>query len=556
MGEEFLFPLSFQQARLWFLHQLDPGNAAYHMPVTLRLDGELSMETLRAAFQHVVDRHEALRTRFEPDTQVQAVLESWAVTPELVDLSGLAPEARRRELDRVRLGVLREPFDLWSAPPLRVVVVRLEPRVHVLLIVIHHIVCDGWSLGVLAAELSAAYTALRGGRAPELPDLPVQYGDFALWQRERLSGDALREELDHWSRVLTGAPAALELATDRPRPDVPTFDGARVVRALPEPVALGLERLAHGCGASLFMAVLAAYAMVLCRLSGQDAVIVGTVTAGRSRPELEGLVGCFIDVVPLRVDVPAGLSWAGLLSRVRTVCLEAYAHQEVPFERLVEHLQPVRDLSRTPVFQVMLNGQDTPRQDLSWPGVEVTGEPPEPGVSKYDLTLDLHRNTSGMLLDLEYNRDVFEPATASGLLGQVAAVLDLMAAAAPDTPVEAALTGLRPAIGHRDGFSGRRIEPPATGSRPGEGSRVPPDDAVEARVLRCVRDVLGKEWLGVTDDFFDHGGSSMLAMKLALDIEQATGYRLVLRDLFDDTTARGLAVKVRAATATYELGGH
>ncbi|NUO98112.1 MAG: non-ribosomal peptide synthetase, partial [Nonomuraea sp.] len=453
MGEEFLFPLSFQQARLWFLHQLDPGNAAYHMPVTLRLDGDLGVETLRAAFQHVVDRHEALRTRYEPDTQVQAVMETWDVPVDLVDLSGRGPE----ELERVRREVLREPFDLWTAPPLRVVVVRTGPREHLLLMVIHHIACDGWSLGVLARELSAAYTALREGDVPRLPDLPVQYGDFALWQRDRLSGDGLREELDHWTRVLTGAPAALELATDHPRPGVPTYDGARTGRGLPEPVALGLERLAHDRGASLFMVVLAAYAVVLCRLSGQDAVVVGTVSAGRSRPELEGLVGCFIDVVPLRVDVPADASVAELLSRVRRVCLDAYAHQEVPFERLVEHLQPVRDPSRTPLFQVMLNGQDTPRHDLSWPGVQVTGEAPEPGVSKYDLTLDLHRNADGILLDLEYNRDVFEPGTAARLLEQVAAVLEWMAAARPETPVADAVPALRRAAGHPAAFPGRRV---------------------------------------------------------------------------------------------------
>lgn len=556
MGEEFLFPLSFQQARLWFLHQLDPGNAAYHMPVTLRLNGDLSIETLGAAFQHVVDRHEALRTRFEPDAQVQVVLESWTVSPVLVDLAALDPEHGRRELDRVRREVLREPFDLWAAPPLRVVVVRLSRHEHVLLMVVHHIVCDGWSLGVLAMELSVAYAALRDGRVPDLPDLPLQYGDFALWQRDRLSGTGLQEELDHWSEVLVGAPAALEMATDHPRPDVPTFDGARVRRGLADQLATGLERLAHDCGASLFMVVLAAYAVVLCRLSGQDTVIVGTATAGRSRPELEGLVGCFIDVVPLRVEVCADESVAELLTRVRRMCLDAYAHQEVPFERLVEHLQPERDLSRTPVFQVMLNGQDTPRHALNWPGIEAVGEAPEPGVSKYDLTLDLHRNSDGILLDLEYNRDVLEPATATYLLEQVAAVLGWMGDNSREASVARAAPGLEPAVGHRVKSPGRRIEPAMPAAPPDLVERVPPADTVESQVLRCVRDVLGKQWLGVTDDFFDHGGSSMLAMKLALDIEQETGYRLVLRDLFHDTTARGLAAQVRAAPSTHESGSY
>jgi hypothetical protein len=607
--EEYVFPLSFQQHRMWFLEQLDPGNSAFHMPIVLRLVGPVRVDVLRDAVQHVVDRHEALRTRYEPDSPVQVVAESWTVPVTLLDLSGLA-ESRTHELDRIKRDVIRRPFDLWAAPPVRVVVVRLAADEHVLVLVVHHIAGDGWSLGVLAEELSVVYPALREGTRPDLPDLPVQYGDFALWQREQVSGAALAAELAHWSDVLVGAPAALDLPIDRPRPVEPTYDGGRVRLDVPEPVAAQLEALARAHGASLFMVVLAAYSAVLTRMSGVDEVVVGTATAGRSRPEVAGLVGCFIDVVPLRVAVPAGASVGDLLRRVRAVCLTAFAHQDVPFERVVEHLHPERDLSRTPVFQVMLNGQDTPKHDVRWPGVEVTGEPPEPGVSKYDLTLDLHRVESGLVLDLEFNRDVLEVVSARRLLARVAVALTwladhptatdvsdvdvlpadelewLRAAGAgvvlPDGiaagPVDASVldergrplpagvvgalhvgdeprdTGVLARFDHDGTVSiverppdTRRIAPPVDPATAAADEIAPRDD-LEALVLRHMRRVLDKPRLGVTDDFFDHGGSSMSAMTLLLDLQAETGLRLDVRDLFQDSTAASIAARLREPT--------
>lgn len=545
--DEYLFPLSFQQTRLWFLEQLDPGNAAYNMPITLQLNGTLEVNALCAAVQHIVDRHEALRTRFERDSQVQVVTDPWTVSPTLVDLSELTDERRQRELDRVKREVARRPFDLWSAPPLRLVVVRVGTGQHVLLVVVHHIACDGWSLGVLARELSVAYLALCAGRAPELPELPVQYGDFSLWQRDRLSGRGLWDELAHWSGVLVDAPAALDLPTDRPRPPDPTYDGGRTKLGLAEPLAVKLDKLAQNHGASLFMVVLAAYATVLSRLSGQDEVVIGTATAGRSRPEIDNLVGCFIDVVPLRVDVSGDPSVADLLARARAVCLDAYAHQELPFERLVEHLKPERDLSRTPIFQVMLNGQDTPKHSLRWPGVEVIGEDPEPGVSKYDLTLDLHRVSTGIVLDLEFNRDVFETRTAERLVQRVGAVLEWLAGVDSGASVSGVEVPSPFDSGKRMYRTGEgRSDQPAPTVQSGPTDPVAHLDAVESIILDCIHRVLDKPLLGIFDDFFDHGGSSMSAMALVLEIEQATGHRLALRDLLRETTAASLAARVRA----------
>ncbi|GGU27517.1 condensation domain-containing protein [Lentzea flava] len=516
---EYTFPLSFQQHRFWYLEQLSPGGA-YHLPIVLRLTGELRVDLLHEALQLVVDRHEVLRTRYQPDAQVQVVAEEWAVPLTIVE----------GDLDRIRAETLAEPFDLWSAPPLRVVLVRIAPDEHVLLMVVHHIACDGWSLGVLGRELSIAYTALHDGREPELPELPVQYGDYALWQRDRMSGDVLAAGLAHWANVLVGAPATLELPTVRPRPATPTLAGDRVQLAVPEPLTRRVAELAHRHGASVFMVVLVAYATVLTRLSGQDEVVIGTAIAGRERPEVVGLVGCFIDVVPLRLST-AKTSAEELLAAARRVCLDAYAHQDVPFERIVDHLRPPRDPARAPLFQVMCNGQDTPRHDVSWPGVEVTGEQPEPGVSKYDLTLDVHQRSGGLLLDLEFNRDVFDEPQMTGLLDRVVVVLDWLT---DDT---------RPLFGDeppRPAPQVERITAPKT-HRP---AGVEPRDELEALVLGHLRAALGDERLGVTDDFFDHGGSSLAAMTALVRIQQDTGHRLGPADLFGEATAAAFAARM------------
>ncbi|SFR29119.1 Phosphopantetheine attachment site [Lentzea waywayandensis] len=518
---EYTFPLSFQQHRFWYLEQLNPGGA-YHLPIVLRLAGELRVDLLREALQRVVDRHEVLRTRYQPDAQVQVVAEQWTVPLSVVE----------GDLERIRAEALCEPFDLWSAPPLRVVLVRSAPDEHILLMVIHHIACDGWSLGVLGRELSEAYTALHDGREPDLPELPVQYGDYALWQRDRMSGDVLAAGLAHWAAVLVGAPATLELPTARPRPAEPALNGDRVRLAVPDALAERVEQLAQRHGVSVFMVVLAAYATVLTRLSGQDEVVVGTAISGRERPEVADLVGCFIDVVPLRLSTVKS-SAEELLAETRRVCLAAYAHQDVPFERVVDHLRPARDPVRPPLFQVMCNGQDTPRHDVTWPGVEVSGEQPEPGVSKYDLTLDVHSRPGGVLLDLEYDRDVFDEPGMAGLLDRIVVVLDWLT---DDT---------------RPLFDGPPRPAPevdritAPGPRPPAAAAVEPRDALEALVLGHLRDALGDERLGVTDDFFEHGGSSLAAMTALVRIQEDTGQRLGPADLFGEATAARFAERLR-----------
>ncbi len=302
---------------------------------------------------------------------------------------------------------------------------------------------------------------------------------------------------------------------------------------MPRELTRRVEQLAQRHGASVFMVVLAAYATVLTRLSGQDEVVVGTAIAGRERPEVAGLVGCFIDVVPLRLST-AKASAEELLAEARRVCLDAYAHQDVPFERLVEDLRPPRDPARAPLFQVMCNGQDTPRHDVTWPGVEVSGERPEPGVSKYDLTLDVHPRSDGLLLDLEYNRDVFDAAAMTDLLDRVVVVLDWLT---DDT---------RPLFGDEPPRPAPQVAR-ITAPRPprADGAAVEPRDELEALVLGHLRDALGDRRLGVTDDFFSYGGSSLAAMTAFVRIQQDTGQGLGPADLFGEATAAAFAARLR-----------
>ena len=481
----FRFPLSYPQLRLWFLEQLAPGDPAYHMPIVLTLTGPLDVGALDRAFQAITDRHEVLRTVFADtvladtvladtvlaDTALagavgagtdgepsQLVWEQLAVSTTVADLSGLADP--RGLLAALTRQVVRRPFDLTAAPPLRVLLARLGPEEHALIVTVHHIACDGWSVGVLAGELSELYRAAVAGRAPALPDLPVQYGDFAEWQRDFLAGDALAAVLRHWEQALVGAPRILDLPADRSRLLVTTTGGAHERRTAAPDLVARIDRLAGEHGVSRFMVVLAAYAAVLAALSGASDLVIGTPTAGRGRPEIRPLIGCFIDMLPLRIDLSGDPAAADLLARTRTTCLAAFAHAELPFERLVEQLGPERDLPRTPLFQVMLTFQDTPEDAVDLPGLTVGLLGLDHAAAKYDMTLNVEQPAGGLLLDLEYNRDLFDQGTAGLMTGGLTAALDWLAAAdgtrlsaagLPAPPVRAgdwrssAATGSRPA---------------------------------------------------------------------------------------------------------------
>ena len=443
-------PLSFSQRRLWFLDQLVPGSAFYNVPVAYRLVGDLDVGALEGAFSAVVARHEVLRTSFGARVDAlggqpaQVVGEPW---PVVIAVTEAATEQEARDLAAQEAG---RPFDLGSGRLLRVRLVRLGPDDHVLLVTMHHIVCDAWSLGVLLREVSGFYQELAEGGEPSGEALPVQYADFSVWQREWLSGEVLEGQLGYWREQLGGLEEVLELPLDRVRPPVLSYAGARVGFTVPAGVAEGLRGLGRECGATLFMVLLAGFDVLVGRWAGREDVAVGSPIAGRNRSEVEGLIGFFVNTLVLRVGLGGEPSFRELVGRVREAALGAYAHQDVPFEALVEDLAPVRDLSRNPLVQMTFQllhpaggtvGSLTGEEPASFPGLSVDSWYPERSVTRFDLSLTMLEEEGQLRGQVVFSTELFDHETirrlADGYLRVLAAV-----AADPDAPVsDVDLTG-------------------------------------------------------------------------------------------------------------------
>ncbi len=417
-------PLSFAQERLWILEQLQPENFAYNIPMALRLAGQLHVDALEQSLAVIVQRHEALRTAFVAvnGTPHQIVGPIGRVDVPLADLRTLLQLQREAEVRRIATEEVRRPFDLTRRPLLRATLLRLDEEEYVLLLVLHHIISDGWSMGVLVHELSAIYDAIVANLPTPLPDLPIQYTDFALWQRDQMQGRALDAQLRYWQERLVNLPT-LQLPIDRPRPPIQSFRGAHYAFALSQPLSEQLKALSRQEGTTLFMTLLAAFQVLLRRYSGQDDVVVGTPIANRIRPELEGLIGLFANTLLLRTSLAGNPSFRLLLQRVREVCLGAFAHQDLPFEKLVEALGPKRDPSLNPLFQVMLVLQNAPMDAADLMGLKLrsveTLQPLgiESGASKFDLTLYITDTAEGLRGVIEYNTDLFDAATVERLAG-------------------------------------------------------------------------------------------------------------------------------------------
>jgi amino acid adenylation domain-containing protein len=431
-------PASFAQQRLWLIDQIEPGNPAYNIPLALRLSGEIEPGLLARIFSEIVRRHEALRTTFasSDDGPVQVIAVIASVEPlelPLLDLSHLPATEREAQARALALSEARRPFDLQRGPLLRLLLVRLAGTDWLLLLTLHHIVSDGWSLGVLVREVTALYEAFSQGLPSPLPELPVQYADFAAWQRSWLQGEALDAQLGYWRRRLAGAPAVLELPLDRPRPLVQSYRGATCPVVLSLPLSEAIGRLCRQQGVTPFMALLAGWAVLLGRHAGQDDVLVGTPIAGRNRREIESLIGFFVNTLVLRADLsgkPSGNpSLAELLGQMRRTALDAFAYQDLPFERLVEELAPERTLAHTPLFQAQLVLQNAPMGDLAVPGLAISTLGVDSGVAKFDLSLALSESPDGFAGVLVYAADLFDRSTAERLAARFQALLSGMAAA-------------------------------------------------------------------------------------------------------------------------------
>jgi amino acid adenylation domain-containing protein/non-ribosomal peptide synthase protein (TIGR01720 family) len=420
-------PLSFAQQRLWFLDQLEPGSSTYNIAGGIRLIGRLDADVLERSLGECTRRHEALRTSFPAvdGRPCQVISQPRPAVLPGVDLRALSVEVRGQELEAIAMDVTRRPFSLAGGSLLRAVLVRVEEEEYLLLFAMHHIISDGWSMGILMKELTILSEALIAGRPSPLSPLPVQYADFAIWQRRYLQGEVLDRLLASWRERLAGSPDSLLLPTDRPRPVVLSSRGARREATFSKDLSLGLRHLGRRQGVTLFMTILASFTALLSRYSGQTDIVVGAPVANRNRSEIEPLIGFFVNTLVLRTAFPADISFHDLLGRVREVVLDAYALQDLPFEKLVDELQPQRNLSRTPLFQVMFALQNTPRQELRLPGVGVEpweregGEP----AAKFDLTLILTPTAGGLSSRVEYSTDLFDSATICRLLGHLESLL-------------------------------------------------------------------------------------------------------------------------------------
>ncbi|HEV7857249.1 MAG TPA: amino acid adenylation domain-containing protein [Pyrinomonadaceae bacterium] len=416
-GKSDFIPLSFGQQRLWVLHQLDPSNPAYNMPDAVRLQGALEVAALKRTFEEIVRRHDVLRTGFRmtergPEQLVAPEQESERFLDfAIVDLSLMEQALRETEAARLASDEAVSPFDLSRGPTLRIRVVRLSPEDHIILFTMHHIATDMWSLNVFAREIMTLYDAFSNGLPSPLPELQIQYADFAAWQREWLQGETLEQQLAYWKEHLQGSPALLELPTDRPRPAVQTFRGLSQPLVLTGELSRSIISLARQGDATLFMTLLAAFYVLLYRYTGQPDIVLGTPMAGRNQAQTEDLIGFFINTLALRAELSGEMTFRQLLKLVREIALGASAHQDLPFEKLVEELQPERSLSYAPIFQVMFALQNVRGEGLELPGLKLIPMLTDGVIAKFDLTLFMFEDGGEIGGSFEYNTDLFDAET-------------------------------------------------------------------------------------------------------------------------------------------------
>jgi len=418
-------PISFAQQRLWFLDQMHPGNAAYNTSFAVRLRGQLNFSALERSLGKIIERHETLRTTFAvvDGRPVQVVSHNMTFKLPLVDLLLMPEVDRSGETLRVAREEARRPFDLTNGPLIRAYLLGVAEDEHVLLLTIHHIICDGWSVGVLVEEFTTLYRSEVEGWKAALPQLEIHYADYAVWQRECLQDGTLEKTLAYWRRRLSGAPPPLRLPTGK-RPPIQTFNGAREPISFPLPLTKALKEMSQTEGVTLFMTLLAAFNVLLYRYTGQTDILIGTPIAGRTKVEIERLIGFFTNMLVIRTDLSGDPTFRELLRKVRSVSLDAYANQALPFERLVEELQLRRDLSRNPLFQMVFSLQNTPGEMLVLPDLELSSLEIESRSALFDLMLELRESDRGINGSVEYNTDLFTSSIIKQIIDNFIALLN------------------------------------------------------------------------------------------------------------------------------------
>jgi amino acid adenylation domain-containing protein len=547
--------LSFAQQRLWFIQQLEPRSVLYNLPAALRLSGPVRVEALAGALREIVRRHESLRTTFEAAQGVpfQRVRRAAGCPLPVVDLAALPPAVREEEARRLAEAEARHPFNLEHGPVLRTRLLRLGTEDHALLLTVHHIASDGWSMGVLTRDLVALYRAACAGAPSPLPELPIQYADFAAWQRHWLHGEALNADLTFWSARLAGADPRLELPTDRPRPALRSLRGAHQKFNLPADLSAAVAALGQREGTTLFMTALAAFQALLARVTGQTDLSVGSPTAGRNRLELEGLIGFFVNTLVLRADLQGNPSFREILAQARDTVLDAVRHQNIPFEKLVEELELERDLSRTPLFQAMLVLQSAPQGILEAPGLTFRPIEVDSGTAKFDLTFFLSGGAGGLGGSIEYCADLYDAATVLRLADQLR---NLLAGAVAD-PARRLADLLVLSDAERDEILAQRSRThtvpktaPAAGAqsgRPASPGHQAPRSFLEERIAGIWKELLDLDRIGVHDRLFDLGAHSLLMVRAFVQLRELVGDRLTLVDLFKYPTIASLVAHLESA---------
>ncbi len=423
-------PASFSQSRLWALDQLGYGGPLYNICQAYHLQGALSLAALHHGFAVLMRRHPSWRTHFANGREhgIQIIDEQCEVPIEHCDLAALDADARTAEIQRLRRMAAQQAFDLRSAPLIRVLLIRLQPEEHVIVITVHHIVSDGWSAGIFTRELGEIYDASVLRRPAQLPELDIDYADFAVWQRARMAGAVLEQQLTFWHRQLQGAPEVMEIPTDRPRPSVMSHRGSHQTVAFPPGLALQLKQLARQGSSTLYVVLLAAFQILLSRLTAAEEIVLGTLVAGRRRRQTEGIIGFFANMLVLRTDLSGDPTVSEALRRARQTAAKALSYQDLPFEKLVEDLKPRRDLSRHPLFQVLFAFQNFPEQVLQLNGIAVSPLAYESEVSHFDMSLYLYEKAAAIEGFLEYSTDLFDATTITHLISRLIHICAQMAA--------------------------------------------------------------------------------------------------------------------------------
>jgi thioesterase domain-containing protein len=556
--EVFVFPATVGQQGFWYLDQIDPGNPAYNIAVRFRLEGTMQYAALFYAINEIVRRHETLRTVvMDIDGQpVQVVTPSLRIDVPVIDLGDVPAAERHARSELLTVEEARRRFNLSSGPLIRASLLRLNEQDHVLLVTVHHVISDGWSIGLITNELGTLYDAYCQGLKSPLADLSLQYGDFAVWQKRHLESRDLQSQLLYWRGKLSHLPV-LEIRTDRPRPAIQTSNGHIESILLPTPLTESLKEISNREGVTFFMLALAALKVLLSRHSNQTDIFVGTLVAGRSRVELEPLIGLFINPLVLRTDLSGNPTFRELLARVRGTVVEALSNQDVPFERVVEVVHSKRDPSRHPVFQINFIYQRDFVKPLQVSGLTLTAIPSKSPGAIYDLNFFMVERADGWRASCEYNTDLYEAASINRLLAQFQALLEGIVADPSTRISEIPMLTTKNRESWMEAVTGpirRPVVRVPHRAAAGPGSFMGPRDEMEARLVKLWEQLLGFNGISVTADFFDEGGHSLLVARLLAQTERTFSRKVPLATFLQSPTIQGVAKFLREEKSDDHVG--